>query len=165
MIMRTLGRTNYFKFYKDVDAAGAVVEKAILELGRVISQPQKASIHKRLQAYAKTVPILVRMIGNQQELIHALLRENETLKGGTPTAHRRRWSDEEDQALIDEATKEDTSMITLALGFNRTPAAVSSRLTYLVGIHRISEHVVAHITGYLNGNEVEGDFIGDLVRK
>jgi hypothetical protein len=120
------------------------------------------NIHQRLTRYRKYTEIMISLLVTQTELIESLLMNQEHLLRGKASQSGRRWTQEQDEALIERACQPESSMMTLALTFNRTPGAIASRLTYLVGVSKVSRHVVGRITGYLDGVQVDGAFDGEI---
>lgn len=74
-----------------------------------------------------------------------------------------RWSKEEDEILIDMVCK-DMSVAHAATVLGRTPAAVSSRITELVGVKRLAQDVNGRFVGKIEGLEVEGHINGTIFR-
>lgn len=120
-------------------------------------------VHQRLKIWAEIAMAYRKHIGAQQEVINGLRREVQQIKAGQNARARKRWTDAEDALLIERAADgEDVQQI--ALHFGRTPGAVTARISYLVGVKRITQAFAGSIRGYLNGEEVEGTFVGDLRR-
>ncbi len=75
----------------------------------------------------------------------------------------RRWTDEEDKALIDLVTG-GSSLVSVSQHLRRTPLSISSRLSHLVGVKRISQKVAGRLFGEIEGLKAEGLHIeGDLL--
>lgn len=123
------------------------------------------SVHRRLQDYRKHSAALMDLHFNLSEVVRFQTQELEVVKGGDYERARKRWTEEEDDALIEFASREEApNLMDLSLTFQRSPAAVSSRLTHLVGIRRITEALMGRITGYLDGVPVDGAFHGAIHR-
>lgn len=137
-------------------------KQSVVELLRLTVEPPKMPVHKLLQRYRELSRNVLELYWAVVDLHNHLLAENAFLAGGDPAGHRKRWTDDDDEALIELSCQDDTNMITLARSLNRTPAAISSRLTYLVGIRRLSRQVVGHLTGYLDGEPVDGFVVGEV---
>ena len=80
-----------------------------------------------------------------------------------------RWEAWEDELLVGIAADgEDLdlrhALANLAGSLGRTPAAVSSRLSYLVGMRRMSQEVSGRLEGFLNGLPIDGTISGTLHR-
>jgi hypothetical protein len=141
-----------------------VANGVLIPLIKLIEQQPKMPVHKLISRYRTLSSSLLDLYFHIVELNTGLMRELEVTRGGSPASSRKRWTPDEDDALVDQATREDATMIRLALLFNRTPGAIQSRLTYLVGINRMSSHVVGHLTGYLDGEPVAGFVVGEVTR-
>ena len=74
----------------------------------------------------------------------------------------KRWTDEEDEMLIEMACDDEVSMIDLALFFGRSPGAIQTRITNLVGVGRISQEISGRFVGSINGEHVAGVIEGEL---
>lgn len=138
------------------------VSVAITALTRLNTGQDTRNVARRLRAYRECTEQLMDAYGTLQDVLTGLLRELQQYEGGPAVQSRRRWTAEQDDALVDFACRDDATMVGLAVNFQRTPAAIASRLTYLVGVARLSRHVVGRITGYLDGEPVSGVFDGEL---
>ena len=73
----------------------------------------------------------------------------------------KRWTDEEDNLLIDMVCADMSSMdISITLG--RSPSAIKTRVSKLVGINRLSQQIAGRFIGELNGAKIEGNIKGTL---
>ena len=77
---------------------------------------------------------------------------------------RKKWRPDEDEMLIELASTGTMSMTDLAQAIGRTPSAISSRLSTLVGIGRVSQEIAGRFTGTMNGQMVSGNISGTLER-
>lgn len=98
----------------------------------------------------------------KQMIIDRLLVELDRMGDGIGERGGKRWSQEEDEMLIEMAARDDYTIIKLARAFGRTPGAIQSRISMLVGINKISAKVAGRFIGTLNGEHVEGDISGVL---
>ena len=73
---------------------------------------------------------------------------------------RKRWTPEDDDLLIETAAQDDATIFGMAKEFGRTPGAIQSRISHLVGIKRMSVEVAGRFIGTLNGEFVDGDIDG-----
>jgi len=121
-------------------------------------------IHRKLQKYRQYTQLLIAAYASLSDVNEALLRAEALRLGENGARSGKRWTEDEDEALVYAACNDNATMLTLALDFNRSPGAVQSRLTYLVGVHRISRQVVGRLTGYLDGEPVKGVFEGKIER-
>lgn len=100
----------------------------------------------------------------QNDLIDKLLLENDRATDGIGERGRKRWTQQDDELLIEMAAQEDTTIIDLSKQFGRTPGAIQSRISRLVGIKKLSAEIAGRFIGTLNGEFVEGNIDG-IVRK
>ena len=95
-------------------------------------------------------------------LINKLLSELNRVSDGYAERGRKRWTTEEDELLIEMAARDGINIIDLATAFGRTTGAITTRISYLVGVNRINTRVAGRFIGWLNGEQVEGDIDGTL---
>lgn len=89
-----------------------------------------------------------------------LMRQLERYEGAVKKNSRRRWTPDEDEMLVEKASYGDSDIFELAAIFGRTPGAIQTRLSYLVGIKRISKTVAGRFVGTANGADFEADISG-----
>lgn len=78
---------------------------------------------------------------------------------------RKRWTKEEDEWLIEMASHDDTSVIDLSRMFGRTPGAIQTRISYLVGIEQLSSKVAGRFIGTIDGEQVEAEINGVVSKR
>lgn len=130
-------------------------------LQKLNSGHDKRNVFQKLKAYREHSQRLMKRLLEIEAILESFKAENRMLRGDTGSRHHKRWTPQEDEALIELAVG-GASQIELATCMNRTPGSVGSRLTYLVGIRKISREVVGRIIGYLDGEPVDGFFEGSL---
>lgn len=139
---------------------------AVKQLQRIAAGADHRNIHHRLKDHRQTARDILPMLDLFVTMNESLEAENEMLRGNQVVGKRRRWTDDEDEALIELAGSVDVpDTISLAMTFNRTPAAIMSRINYLVGRKRLTQHVAGRITGYVDGVPVEDVFIDGEVKR
>lgn len=100
-----------------------------------------------------------------RQILDKALMELDRYEDGYADQSRKRWTEEEDEALIERAACDDSTPIQLAQEFGRSPGAITSRISYLVGIKRVSSKVAGRFIGRIDGQEVEADIDGVLTKK
>ena len=92
--------------------------------------------------------------------------ENSIKRANDKTSERshKKWSSIEDEQLIDAVSKGDSSIIELSCVFGRSPSAIKSRVSYLVGIKRVSSEIAGRFIGTINGASIEGNIRGQLTK-
>lgn len=138
-------------------------DEAIKKLVILCNQP-KGTAFSQIQQFRKLVPILINYIRFQAKLIDGYTKTYDRMTDKQAEKSRKKWTQEDDELLIEIVARGDTSINEVSLIFGRTPGAISTRVSYLVGIKKISESVAGKFTGYLNGGYVEG-IINGTVRK
>ena len=158
-----IGRVPGMHMYRasDLDSVMAEVDDAY---GQIMSlnAGHGGNVAQRLRGYRKWSEVLIGHVLALSQLVDDLIAEQEHLTTGKGDQSGRRWTDEQDAALVEMACEPDASMIKIALTMCRTPGAVASRLSYLVGVSKVSRHVVGRITGFLDGEPVSGVFDGEV---
>jgi hypothetical protein len=158
-----IGRVPGMHMYRaeDIDAVLDEVDEAYGQI-MALNAGHGGNVAQRLRAYRKWTEVLIGHVLALSKLNEDLCAERQQLMTGKGDQAGRRWTDEQDAALVELACEPDASMIKMALTMCRTPGAVASRLTYLVGVSKVSRHVVGRITGYLDGEPVSGVFDGEV---
>ena len=133
--------------------------RLLVSIYHAIDAPPKNSF-TRIRLYQDLLMKAGLRILYQEDLIKALIRENERLGEGIGDRGRKRWTEEEDELLIEMAARDDVTIINLCKEFGRTPGAIKSHISKLVGIKRLSADIAGRFIGTLDGVEVEGDIEG-----
>lgn len=98
----------------------------------------------------------------QRKLIDDMIVERNRLTENVGERGRKRWTQQDDELLIEMASQDDTTIIDLSRQFGRTPGAIQSRISKLVGIKKMSVEVAGRFIGTLNGEFVEGNIDGTV---
>ena len=117
--------------------------------------------YKYIQALRSLVFDLVQRMLTIEILHKAEMEELEQLNNGVEKNKGKRWTAEQDELLIEHASQEN-NIYGLAQIFGRSPSAIQSRLTYLVGIKRVSKQVAGKFVGIFNGVETSGHINGTV---
>ena len=141
------------------------VRKAAYELTRLNAGQSRKNFHQKLKDYQRYSEELLKAHGVQSEVLAAAQKTIHELEAGMAENAGRRWSKEADEALVEMASRDDGhTVVTLAGMFGRSPGAVASRLSDLVGMRRITGEQYLRLSGQLNGKEVDGVFVGTAER-
>jgi len=119
-------------------------------------------VHRQIEMLRSMVYRLSQQVIMQDKMIDKLLIEADRMMDGISDRSRKRWTPEEDEALIEMASHDDSTVIKLAKAFGRTPGAITTRISYLVGIERMSTKVAGRFIGWLDGEQVEGEIDGTV---
>lgn len=115
-----------------------------------------------VQTFRKYVPLLLDYVLDLSKINRAACLENERIHKKTYDRSNKRWSNDEDERLIELICQEESSMTEISAIFGRSPQAIASRITTLVGRKRISQNVAGRFVGYINGEKTEADIAGTL---
>jgi hypothetical protein len=139
----------------DVERIGTQGHQAMYQMHKLIAgqHPEKNPI-KQLVLMKKYGNCLIELVFAMTK-VQKVMREEMMME--TPNNHLP-WTEEEDELVVrDRADGVEIHDIARTLG--RTPAAIASRLSFLIGVPR-SEIVTAYIDGTLDTERVRGIFHG-----
>ena len=117
---------------------------------------------EQLRLFKKYTPTLLGLYYMQVECTNAAVKENRRVTNNTLERSRKRWDKDEDETLIELAADDRFSIGNIAIYMGRTPGAIASRITYLVGIQRMSQEIAGRFVGQINGELVNGYIDGVL---
>lgn len=157
-------RDDFIEYVEDKFGDINGLRKALLTIRKITTEP-RGNIAKQLKELKQAAKVVADGYLYEQELLNSVIKENERLTQCVDRG-RKRWSKEEDEYLIEMVTRDsfnpENGFIELAGMFGRTPGAIQSRITYLVGIKRISQNVAGRFEGKINGEEMSGYIDGVL---
>lgn len=130
----------------------------------VLLKNPKGSIGAQLLQWRKIGGRMLLLLKAQHSICQAA--ENSIKRANDKTSERshKKWSSIEDEQLIDAVSRGDISIIELSCLFGRSPSAIKSRVSYLVGIKRVSSEIAGSFIGTINGASIEGNIRGQLTK-
>ena len=133
-------------------------------LNMTFKRPSNSYIE--LTKYRKYVPCILYEMSNLMDDISSVREyaKREEANGKADNKHNKRWSNVEDEWLID-AVCNDEPLTRIAIALGRTPAAIQTRISYLVGVKRLSQQVEGKFIGTANGSEFEADLVGTVYKE
>lgn len=135
---------------------------AVDTLSMLVRKPKGNAFHQ-LRAFRKNVAILLDHLDSITDLSKATEEIKKEMSGEAAKAQGKRWTDDEDAALVELATKDDETLTSIALSLGRSPSAVQSRLTHLVGIERKVQKIAGKFHGLIDGNWSDAELEGELL--
>lgn len=159
------GSATVFSTEKIVDAMGGVpAQETHDQICKALGYEGygSCSTAEQLRLFKKYVPKLLSLYLATHEVLCASVKNEERLYDSTAERSRKRWDKDEDDLLVELASRGEMSMTELAVTMGRTPGAIQTRLSQLVGIGRISQSVAGKFIGTLNGENVHGYIDGSL---
>lgn len=137
-------------------------DKAWKILIQVFKDRNKMSAKRRLESYEAVIPYLIFDHDFSSYVAKHLTKEMPNVRDN------KRWTEEEDNALVEMAVLFDGNLENLffmaPMWFGRTPDSVKTRLSYLVGKKRLTVKVEGKFEGDFEGELVKGQISG-LVHK
>lgn len=135
--------------------------KAIIQLTRLTKWRPK-NILIELKMYRELVPVLLKGHRAMYEGLMRSIREKERLVAVDADNKRRKWTPDEDAMLIEAVCEPDTNIHMLSSQFGRTPSAIQSRISHLVGVKRLSRKVAGRFVGTIDGEETTANIDGTV---
>lgn len=117
---------------------------------------------QKYRTYERYVPTLLKLYFDYQEKVRVLGQQIDRYEKATAARKNARWTDEEDNALVEMVADNAIGIHELSTAFGRSPASIYSRLSKLVGIGRISQEIAGKFVGTLDGEEISGQINGTL---
>lgn len=136
---------------------------AFLRLNDVIQRRPK-SIIAEVNIYRKYVPVILKSIIQMNEIKKAAALQAERVTTDNEDKKYQRWTEQEDNLLIDLVADEKMSMLELSTTMGRTVPAIKTRLSTLVGRKRISQNIAGRFIGFIDGEHKEAEVNGKLIR-
>ena len=135
--------------------------QAFLRIAKVFYHRPK-SIVEELRVYRNNMPALIDYVMEITEFNEKTSKELDRVYEKTDERANKRWTPEDDELLIEQVCDEGVTPVRLSTIFGRTPSAISSRITYLVGVKRLSQSVAGRFIGKMDGHEVDADIEGTV---
>jgi hypothetical protein len=120
-------------------------------------------VGKALSVYKKYVPVLLVWTEQNIHVMSEIVDRVDEVDSGSRGNARRRWSEEDDDMLI-ELASDGVSISTIAFSLRRSPSAIQSRISHLVGIQKLTQEVAGRFIGQLDGKHIEGDISGTVTK-
>lgn len=165
------GETTVFRKDKLIEndvIIGAEQDEMFYQLARACGAADKGGGCKpaeQLRIFRKYVPRLITLYNLAVDVQKGALKNADRAINATTERSGKRWTPEEDEVLVELASRDEESAFSIATKVGRTPGAVQSRLSQLVGIGKISQEIAGRFIGTLNGEHVVGVIDGELTKQ
>lgn len=140
----------------------SLTQKAMSEVMRVLQE--RPTLIEELRVYRKYVPAIVKYCRGIDKLNEQLLTHFERYENGAIDKKYQRWTEEEDNALIELVCAEDMGILELSTTMGRTPSSIKTRISKLVGIRRLSKEVAGRFIGNIDGEYTECQIDGIVTK-
>ena len=137
-------------------------EDVVLSLEIALVEPK--SISHQMKVFRKYVPVLLDLYDMSTQALIASCKQAEELQGSLAERSKKRYTPEEDEAIISTAAEGDT-LVAIALAVGRTPTAIQTRISHLVGIGKISQSVAGRFIGTINGSQIDAEIDGVVYKQ
>lgn len=123
------------------------------------------SSYIELKKYRQYVPVLLVEIAEHTNEMLNMIEYYKRIDTDCKESgkYHKRWTKNEDEWLI-EAVCHDEKLFKIAAALGRTPSAVQTRITYLVGVKRLSQQVAGKFIGTANGEEFKAALVGTIYK-
>lgn len=159
-MIERVGNTRLYHGEQVTEHVSRVLD-AVDTLSMLVRKP-KGNAFYQLRAFRKNVAILLDHLDSITDMRKATEEINKEMAGEAAKNQGKRWTDDEDEALVELAANDDMTLTSIALNFGRSPSAVQSRLTYLVGIERKVQKIAGKFHGLIDGNWSDAELEGEL---
>lgn len=136
------------------------LKNAINEARSLVSNP-KGNPYQQLIRFRKVTPILLKLLESDLQDYELMHRQLERFNESSYDNSGKRWNKEDDEMLI-EMICNNEPMYNISTIFGRSPGAINTRVSYLVGVNRLSQEIAGRFMGTLDGEVVEGEIKGTL---
>lgn len=133
------------------------------KLYKNVSNPPSNS-YIELTNYRKLVPVILQYVESLAADNDRYVKMLNRFADDSKEKSHKRWTEQEDNLLIEMVCK-DESMPILSAALGRTVPAIKTRLTYLVGVKRLSQKVVGKFIGEINGEQTEASLAGTIYKE
>jgi len=156
--------TALFRADEDLEQTHAKWVYAAQQVFKALNERPK-SIVVELNVYRKYCPIVIDQLIHLTEVNKAAVKEADRVYNKINTQSHKRWTKEQDLALIDYVCQDGVNMAQVAAAFGRTPEAIKSRITYLVGVKKLSQAIAGRFIGTIDGIKTDAQIDGVVLKE
>ena len=136
---------------------------AVSRLELILSHRPK-SIVAELNTFRRYVPLILEVYLKMSEALNkSILQINRCTDIDYGRANKR-WSREEDEEIIDLVCEGKMNIHQLSTIFGRSPGAIQTHISELVGRERLSQAVAGRFVGMIDGISAEADICGKVFK-
>ena len=122
------------------------------------------SIIAELSLYRKYVPILLKQMDTLTEANKKSAMQIERNSKIEYDRSGKRWSKDEDESLINLVCDGNVNIHELCTAFGRSPGAIKTHISELVGVKRLTLEVAGRFVGIIDGQSAESEIKGTLYK-
>ena len=147
----------------ELEALGNVLNGAKNRITNLYAN-RPESLEEEVAAYRKDIPHLITYIDVLTDNLRMAVERIERINNKTDTNAKKKWTKDEDNLLIDVVCSEKWTPLQISTIFGRTPAAINTRVSYLVGVQKLDRKVAGHFVGEMDGKEVRATIKGTVFK-
>ena len=137
---------------------------AFMKIAKVTVERPK-SIIVEVNTYRKYIPIVLDAYIRMCEGVRKATMLHDRATDIDYDRSHKRWTPEEDNALIDEVCCDDMNIHKLSTMFGRSPGAIKTHISELVGRKRISQEIAGRFIGIVDGEQIDAEINGTVYKK
>ena len=138
--------------------------EAVQQLAKVSTERPK-SIIVELNIYRKFLPILLKAYFVMSEGTDKACKQVERCTNIDYDRANKRWSKEEDEELINIVCDGKENIHQISTIFGRSPGAIKTHISELVGRKRLSQEVAGRFIGIIDGIEANAEIKGTIFKE
>jgi len=137
------------------------VVNAVQQLALVSKQRPKSLVIE-VKQYRKYVPILIESYIKITEGLQKSIMQQERYGKISYDRGNKRWTREEDESLIEIVCDGSANIHEISTIFGRSPGAIKTHISDLVGRRRLTQEVAGRFIGTINGETSEAVICGTV---
>ena len=130
----------------------------------LVSSQRPKSIVEEVRIYRKYVPIMIKAYCAQSEGMKKAAMQIDRFGDVEYDRGNKRWSKEEDETLINLVCEGKDTIHKISTILGRSPGAIQSHISYLVGRKRLTQEVAGKFIGTINGESTEAQICGTIYK-
>lgn len=119
---------------------------------------------QELQEWRKIGKNMMAYMKASERGINCAMKENQRLSTMDYDRGHKRWSEEEDEILIELLCDDRMTLLDISKTLGRSISAINTRCSVLVGIERTKQRIQGKFEGKLNGMVIDGTIDGLLTK-
>lgn len=130
-----------------------------------VTKKRPKSVIVEVNTYRKYVPLL---LDAYIRMCEGLRKSNMVYQRSTDIKYARgnkKWTADEDNELIEQVCREDMNIHQLSAVFGRSPGAIKTHISELVGRKKLSQEVAGRFIGLIDGENVDAEINGTIYKK
>ena len=143
---------------------GKPIAQAWYALWGILDKRPKSLIEE-VRVFRKYVPVLLNYVQDANKHIKIEQTKNKRLSDIEHDRSNKRWSKEEDELLINLVCDETQNIHQLSSIFGRSPTAIKSRVSELVGVRKLTQEIAGRFIGRIDGEDISGNISGTVYKE